>query len=118
MPGSGKPDSREVYADIIDLPAWEPGPDHPRMDLNQRAAQFLPFAALTGFDEVIQKASMETEREIERTDGRKKPRNRKINAARKICFDMADNPDIPEFIRIDRLLFAGGETVDSPDDEL
>jgi hypothetical protein len=68
MPGSGKPDSREVYADIIDLPAWEPGPDHPRMDLNQRAAQFLPFAALTGFDEAILETSLETEREIGLTD--------------------------------------------------
>jgi len=38
------------------------------MDLNQRAAQFLPFAALTGFDEAILETSLETEREIGLTD--------------------------------------------------
>ena len=39
-----------VYADIIDLPRWEPGPKHPRMSLYKRAAQFTPFAAVRGDD--------------------------------------------------------------------
>ena len=42
----------DKYADIIDLPH----PDskrHPRMPMADRAAQFDPFAALTGFGDVI-----------------------------------------------------------------
>ena len=41
------------YDDIIDLPRPEPQ-RHPRMPRSERAAQFAPFAALTGFGEVIQ----------------------------------------------------------------
>jgi len=35
------------YDDIIDLPHPEPQ-THPRMPMHDRAAQFAPFAALTG----------------------------------------------------------------------
>ena len=44
------------YDDIIDLPVWEPK-RHPRMSILERAAQFAPFAALTGFEGVIKKTS-------------------------------------------------------------
>ena len=40
------------YDDIIDIPRWNPK-SHPRMSENKRAAQFAPFAALTGYDEMI-----------------------------------------------------------------
>ena len=39
------------YDDIINMPHHEPGPKHPRMSMQQRAAQFAPFAALTGLSE-------------------------------------------------------------------
>ena len=45
------------YDDIILLPHPEPR-NHPRMPRLERAAQLAPFAALTGFEEVI----AETER--------------------------------------------------------
>ena len=42
------------YDDIIALPHPDPDPRrHPRMSIAERAAQFAPFAALTGFDGVI-----------------------------------------------------------------
>ena len=44
------------YEDIIDLP-YRPVPDRPRMSMHDRAAQFAPFAALTGFDSKISEAS-------------------------------------------------------------
>lgn len=47
-----KPDPRVIYADIIDLP--RPEPTHLRMSLFNRAAQFAPFAALTGYDDMIE----------------------------------------------------------------
>ena len=42
----------EKYADIIDLP-HPTSKRHPRMSMAERAAQFAPFAALTGFGDVI-----------------------------------------------------------------
>lgn len=47
-----EPDPREVYADIMDRPHWQ-SPKHPRMSLYDRAAQFAPFAALTGYEDMI-----------------------------------------------------------------
>lgn len=42
------------YSDIINLPHHEPDPrKHPRMSLQNRAAQFAPFAALTGYEERV-----------------------------------------------------------------
>ena len=50
--------SKEKYKDIIDMPRHEPDEaKHPRMPRENRAAQFAPFAALTGFEESIDKAS-------------------------------------------------------------
>ncbi|MBR5702765.1 MAG: hypothetical protein IKX45_00760 [Bacteroidales bacterium] len=45
----------QKYADMLDLPHFEPDPvKHPRMSLRDRAAQFAPFAALNGFEEMIE----------------------------------------------------------------
>ena len=40
------------YEDIVNLPHPQSG-RHPQMPLESRAAQFAPFAALTGFDDAI-----------------------------------------------------------------
>lgn len=45
-----------TYEDIIHLPHPEPK-HHPRMSLRQRAAQFAPFAALSGHEEAISHAA-------------------------------------------------------------
>ena len=50
----------EVYGDIINLPHPEPK-DRPRMAREMRAAQFAPFAALTGYDNVIDGAVIDVE---------------------------------------------------------
>ena len=44
--------SEELYKDMIHLP-HHVSPRRPRMSPAARAAQFLPFAALTGFDAAI-----------------------------------------------------------------
>lgn len=46
------------YDDIIQLPHWEPK-YHKRMSNSERAAQFAPFAALTGFSDALEKAERE-----------------------------------------------------------
>ena len=48
------------YDDIINLPR-PVSKKHPPMPLNKRAAQFLPFAALTGFEGEIAEAARLTE---------------------------------------------------------
>ena len=44
------------YDDIINLPHSEPK-HHPRMSMWNRAAQFAPFAALTGYDAAIREVA-------------------------------------------------------------
>ena len=48
------------YDDIINLPHYEPK-HHPRMSMWNRAAQFAPFAALTGYDAAIQESNRVTD---------------------------------------------------------
>ena len=52
------------YDDIINLP-HHVSKKHPRMSLEARAAQFAPFAALTGYDEVIRETARFTNKRIE-----------------------------------------------------
>lgn len=40
------------YDDIINIPRWNPK-SHPRMSEYDRAAQFAPFSALTGYDAMV-----------------------------------------------------------------
>ena len=48
------------YEDIIGLP-YRPVPDRPRMSPHDRAAQFAPFAALTGYGAEIREAARLTD---------------------------------------------------------
>jgi hypothetical protein len=48
-----------LYQDIIGLPRHVSS-KHPPLGMESRAAQFLPFAALTGFHEAIKKTEEET----------------------------------------------------------
>lgn len=50
------------YDDIIDLPHYEP--HHKRMTMEARAAQFAPFAALTGHDAAIVETARTTTSQI------------------------------------------------------
>ena len=52
------------YEDIIHLPHHVSEP-HPRMSRLNRAAQFSPFAALTGYGAAIQEAGRLTDRKIQ-----------------------------------------------------
>ena len=44
------------YDSIINLPHYEPK-YHKRMSKMQRAAQFNPFSALTGYDDMVKEVS-------------------------------------------------------------
>ena len=58
-----KQTDRGEYDDILSLP-HHISKKHAPLPMSSRAAQFLPFAALTGYDEVLREASRETEARI------------------------------------------------------
>jgi len=49
---AGHPYNADSYEDIINLP-HHVSKHHPRMSMHNRAAQFAPFAALSGYNDAI-----------------------------------------------------------------
>ena len=60
----GKTRDIHDYDDIIDLPR-PVSKKHQQMDIANRAAQFAPFAVLTGHADVIREVVRENEAEVE-----------------------------------------------------
>lgn len=58
---------KKSYDDIIDLP-HHISTKHPRMSAASRAAQFSPFAALTGYEARIRETARLTDQRIELDD--------------------------------------------------
>ena len=55
---------KNSYDDILHLP-HHVSKKHPRMSMHDRAAQFAPFSALTGFEDVIAETERQTEHSFE-----------------------------------------------------
>ena len=62
-------DIRRKYGDIIDLPHYI-SKTRPQMSMVDRAAQFSPFAALTGYDAAVQEMARLTDERMELDEGR------------------------------------------------
>lgn len=58
---------KKEYEDIIDLP-HHVSTRHPKMSLIARAAQFSPFAALTGYNAAIKETARLTDERVELTE--------------------------------------------------
>lgn len=58
-----EPSETHKYDDIIDLP-HHTSVTHPRMPVINRAAQFAPFAALTGYDAAIKETGRLTREKV------------------------------------------------------
>ena len=56
---------QQKYGDILKLP-HHVSETHPPMPIADRAAQFAPFAALTGYKEAIEETERLAEKKIER----------------------------------------------------
>ncbi len=65
------------YDDIINLPHYEPK-HHPRMSMWNRAAQFAPFAALTGYDAAIRESGRLTDDWVALSESGNEELNRKM----------------------------------------
>lgn len=68
---------KHPYDDIIDLP-HHVSERHPQMSMYNRAAQFAPFAALTGHNAAITEAARLTEAEEELSESDAEVLNRKL----------------------------------------
>ena len=82
--------SNHEYDDIIDLP-HHVSATRPRMSMIDRAAQFSPFAALTGYDAAIKETGRLTDRRIELTDDSRAPLDRKQQL---LLDNLTDQPEV------------------------
>lgn len=55
------------YDDIIGLPHHR-SQTHAHMSMHNRAAQFMPFAALTGYDDIIKQTEQASGESVERAN--------------------------------------------------
>lgn len=67
------------YQDIIDLP-HHVSKTRPPMPMSDRAAQFSPFAALTGYDEAIGETARLTDRQRELDENELETLNRQLQS--------------------------------------
>ena len=84
-------DPRKLYADIINLP-YKKNPGRKHMSIYNRAAQFAPFAALSGYDDMLKEESRLTNEKCELSDYETDILNRKLA----LIVDILDDGYIPE----------------------
>lgn len=97
----------EKYDDIINLPRHI-SKKHPRMSLEARSAQFAPFAALTGYDEVINETARLTSERKEIDEELKMILNNKLKIIQE---KLATKPEITFKYFIPDIKKDGGEYV-------
>ena len=85
------------YDDIINLP-HPVSKNHPQMPFRDRAAQFAPFAALTGHDAAIKETARLTDERLELSEEVIAQLNEKINIIRN-NIGIEQNVSITYFIR-------------------
>ena len=95
------------YDDIINLP-HHVSKKHPQMSLEARSAQFAPFAALTGYDEMIDETARVTNERKELNEEQKTMLDRKL---REIQEKIETKPEIAITYFIPDLIKDGGEYV-------
>ena len=95
------------YADIIDLP-HHVSKDRPHLSMHQRAAQFSPFAALVGYDEVIEETRRQTDLKRELDETEKAELDRKLSV---IAAHLTERPIVVIEYFVPDKTKAGGEYV-------
>ncbi len=72
-----KTENPHRYDDIIDLPRHV-STSHQHMAVSDRAAQFSPFAALTGYESAVQETARLTNQKVELDENSKEALNKKF----------------------------------------
>lgn len=83
-------DGKNIYDDIIHLP-HHVSEVHPHMSVSNRAAQFAPFAALTGYGDMIKETARQTETKPELSEDEKQELNYKLQMA---VFVPGEKPEV------------------------
>lgn len=97
----------ENYDDIINLP-HHISTKHPRLSMEQRAAQFAPFAALTGYGDAVKETARITEDRIELNEEQKNKLDKKLL---KLENNISKNPRAIITYFVPDLKKSGGEYV-------
>ena len=92
------------YDDIIDHP-HHVSTQHPRMSMTDRAAQFSPFAARTGYGDVIKETARVTDRKPELSESEKTELDYKLQ---KVCDYPGEKPTVSITYFVPDLKKAGG----------
>ena len=92
------------YDGIIDHP-HHVSTQHPRMSMTDRAAQFSPFAALTGYGDVIKETARVTDRKPELSESEKTELDYKLQ---KVCDYPGEKPTVSITYFVPDLKKAGG----------
>ena len=105
---------KKVYADIIDLPHHQSA-KRKQMSLYDRAAQFAPFSALSGYDDMVREESRLTDEKEELSEHETELLNRKLG----LINDAVDDGYTPEITVIcftpDKLKAGGSyKTITAP----
>lgn len=77
---------KNPYEDIIHLP-HHVSATHPQMPVADRAAQFSPFAALTGYGDIITEIARMTDTRIEPDESLREELNRKLQLLDRLVQD-------------------------------
>jgi len=93
------------YDDIINLPC-PTSKRHPRMTMIDRAAQFAPFAALTGYDDAITETGRLTGTKLDLSEETKEGIDLKINF---LIDNIEENPEITVTYFVPDKRKSGGE---------
>ena len=101
-------DARIIYGDIIDH-EHHIDPDHPPMSRLNRAAQFSPFAALTGYEDLIDETARQTSEQIELDESNKEEIGRRIDIL--LHTDGAPQVEIMYFVQDEKKRGGSYETV-------
>ena len=78
------------YEDIISIPRHI-SKTHPQASMADRAARFSPFAAISGYEEMVKEAARVTEERIEITEAEKAILNEQLNM---IARFLSDEPEV------------------------
>lgn len=85
-----KGNATHCYDDIINLP-HHVSAVHPRMSMIDRAAQFSPFAALTGYEAAVKETARLTQERVELDESRKSMLNEKLQMVQEL---LDERPEI------------------------
>ena len=79
-------EAEKKYADIIHMP-HHVSPNRPKMSDDDRAAQFSPFAALTGYEDAVTEAGRLTDKEFCLSEDEKTVLNEKMQMILEVLGD-------------------------------